>query len=214
MFRSLFLLLLASTLFASHNELTLIQTVKQEQNTIKWTLQKSPNELTIQGVDSESTTTISGEPSFDFSTFSYSSPTTNYAISISNGILTVQGTTEHGERKSKRYNLKNEPWIQQFWFGLMPFLKSGQKSMKFSIINPKDFDRVRMVAYREHIVPLTVNGKDRPALQVKITLQGFKSMFWSGHVWYDPQTYEFIKYEATSGPNTPLMTVVRHDKEA
>jgi len=194
--------------FSAQEVYTFVQKVKEERNKITWTLNAKPEQLSIEGVDKDSKTVITGSPTYRFTTFMYESPTTSYVIETSGSVLSVRGTTESGVRKAKSYNIGSEPWVQQFWFGLLPFLKSNDSSFRFSIINPKDFTRVRMIAHKERIVPLTIEGKDVPALQVKITLQGFKSMFWTGHVWYDPQTYTFLKYEANSGPNTPLMTVI------
>lgn len=204
-----FVFLLSLPSFASQEVYTFIQKVRGEQNKITWTLKAEGEYLTIAGVDQESTTTITGTPSYSFNSFSYSSPIASYQMDLAGGILSVKGTTESGNRKTKTYNIGKEPWVQQFWFGLLPFLQSTEKTFRFSIVNPKNFDRVRMIAYKERIEPLTLDGKDRAALRVKVTLQGFQSMFWSGHVWFDPQTYTFLKYEANSGPNTPLMTVTQ-----
>lgn len=207
--RALFACLLFSIpVFASQEVFTFIKKIKERKDKITWTLKKNEDRLFFEGIDKESSTVTLSNEQYIFSSFVYTSPTTSYSIDLSNGILSVKGITESGNRKTKTYNIGKEPWVQQFWFGFLPFLQSNEKSFRFSIINPKSFERVRMIAYKEQIEPLSIEGKNCSALRVKITLQGFKSIFWSANAWYDPESYTFLKFEANTGPNTPIMTVI------
>ena len=204
----IFLSLFCSTLLAS-TSMTVDERVKGVERAITWKVQEEKNTVEIIGVSNTEETKMAGTPSYDFTTFTYKGPVAEYSIERSNDVLSVKGVNENGDRAVRSYNLGGEPWVQQFWYGLKPFLSSNNSEFKFSIINPEDFSRVRMVAYKQKIVPLTLAGKKYDAQLVKITLQGFQGMFWSGKAWYDSKDHSFLKYEANKGPKTPVTTIER-----
>lgn len=202
------ILLLSATLFGGVS-MTLDERVKGSERAITWKVSQEKKQLQIVGSATAEETTLLGSPDFVFSTFTYKGPVAEYTIEKTENVLTVKGVNEKGDRSLKTYNIGNEPWVQQFWYGLKPFLESSKKEYKFSIINPEDFSHVRMVAYKQKVVPLTIDNKTYDAQFVKVTLQGFQGMFWSAKVWYDARDHSFLKYEATKGPKTPLTTIER-----
>jgi hypothetical protein len=64
-----------------------------------------------------------------------------------------------------------------------------------------------MVAKKQGIEKLTIKEKTYDALEVVVTLQGFKSMFWKAQVWYDVKTNDLLQYKSNEGPHTPTTTV-------
>lgn len=201
------LLLSLFPLCAETEVLTLKRACEDRQEEVVWNVKGNEQELTIIGSDSSGKTTIKGDANYSFTSFTYDGKPSSYSISQEGQTLTVSGTTEKGVTSTKRYSLKGEPWVQQFWFGLMPFLRSSATSFKFSIINPEDFSKVAMVAYKQGTEPLTIGHTTYAAQKVKVTLQGFKSVFWSGKAWYDAKDHTFLRYEANKGPNTPITTI-------
>ena len=69
-----------------------------------------------------------------------------------------------------------------------------------------------MIATKQGLEPLDVHGKTHQALRIKITLTGFKKMFWHADLWFDLQAGDLLKYMATEGPNTPLSTITLFSK--
>jgi len=118
----------------------------------------------------------------------------------------------NGRFRSKNYSLKRERWIQEFDFGMKPFILSNDNKFYFLILNPKDLDAVDMVASKVGMETLTIQGKPKLAQRIKITLDGFKSMFWSAKAWYDPETGDLLKYHANEGPGTPTATITLVEK--
>ena len=64
-----------------------------------------------------------------------------------------------------------------------------------------------MIATKDYVEDLSINGKSYKAQKLKITLQGFKKRFWKAEVWYDLQTLELLRYKANEGPGTPITEI-------
>ena len=54
----------------------------------------------------------------------------------------------------------------------------------------------------------------REVLKVKISLTGFKKIFWKAELWFDQETGDLLKYRANEGPNTPTSTITLFSKTA
>jgi hypothetical protein len=109
---------------------------------------------------------------------------------------------------TKILKLPNIPWIQEFKFGFKPFLEqTNQKEYSFCIVYAKDISLHEMIATKEKIEPLEVEGKSYEAQKLKITLKGFKKKFWKAEAWFDTKTHLLLKYKANEGPATPITEV-------
>lgn len=179
-----------------------------QKNEIIWTIEKEEKDLKITGEDNISTTILTCSENYDISKFSYKSKIepTEYLFSLEKNILSAEGKIKSNSI-SKNIPI-TLPWIQQFGFGLKPFILSKNRSLKFCLLNPKDFLLQKMVAIKKAIKPITVLEKKYDAQKVTVTLQGFKSMFWKAQLWFDVKTGDLIKYVANSGPNTPISTIL------
>ncbi|NGX34179.1 MAG: hypothetical protein K1060chlam1_00529 [Candidatus Anoxychlamydiales bacterium] len=135
---------------------------------------------------------------------------TDYKFTIDNRKLTLIGKAR-GRRIKRQYTLPDR-WIQDFTFGLRPFLNSKRQRYSFVILNPNDFTTNELIASKEGIEKIKINNSTYKAQRVNVTLSGFKSMFWKADVWYDLHTFDLLKYKANEGPGTPMSTMFLDSK--
>ena len=122
-------------------------------------------------------------------------------------------STVNGEKTTEIYNIGQDIWIQEFAFCFHDFIRSNDKSLKFQIINARDISLHQMVATKKDIETLTIGDNSYTALKVRVTLTGFKQMFWKAETWYDQKTGDLLKYMATEGPGTTLDTITMISKK-
>lgn len=134
----------------------------------------------------------------------------NYKYTIDKRKLTLIGKAR-GRKIKRQYQLPDR-WIQDFTFGLRPFLNSKRQKYSFVILNPNDFTTNELIASKEGIEKIKINNSTYNAQRVNITLSGFKSMFWKADVWYDLHTFDLLKYRANEGPGTPISTMFLDSK--
>jgi hypothetical protein len=121
-----------------------------------------------------------------------------------NNLLVCSGVI--GNKKiNKSYKLSNKTWVQDFTFGLTPFLESKKKEFKFFILNPDDFSKNNMIATKLNISNIKINNKNFLAQKVNVTLRGFKSHFWKAEIYFDTKTHDLLKYISDEGPGTPTI---------
>lgn len=135
----------------------------------------------------------------------------DYKIDLLNNKLIVKGNSQKGFLE-KQYNIDSANWVQDFTFGLKPFLESKKSEYKFIIISPFDFSKNELIAYKTDIEDIVVNKQKYQAQKVQITLQGLKSMFWSAYVWYDIQDNKLLLYKANEGPGTQMNIISLKEK--
>ena len=71
-----------------------------------------------------------------------------------------------------------------------------------------------MIALKQGPDQINLNGKLFPAVKVKITLRGFRKMFWHADLWFEEGTGDLLKYEANEGPHTPTSTITLFSKDS
>lgn len=139
-------------------------------------------------------------PSFYIEKYIFQSPHKNFQINLKNkNVLLVKGTVNN-----KKINIKykiNNPWIQQFCFGLKPFILSQKKDIKFVLISPKNFTLHKIVAIKKNTEFITMQKKQKKAQKIIMKLAGFKSLFWQATLWFDSKG-NLLKYKGNDGPNT------------
>lgn len=211
----LFLLFALSTTFA---DVTYIYSkdVEGRESKTKWTLdfQEKEDILHIIGESKSGKTLIVTTPDRVTKSFSYHNNDRNdhYSIHREGGkLIAIQEV--NGQRNERHFNIGNDSWVQEFDFCFKPFILSNFRDFKFSIVHPKKLDLHSMVATKQGFETVDVHGKLYDALKVKVTLTGFKKMFWHADLWFDPQAGDLLKYMANEGPNTPLSTITLFSKE-
>jgi len=175
-----------------------------------WSITKEQDHLVISGKSSDgSTAEIQTSDSYQLEIFKQKDPNKGYDLTASRkgNTLTVTGLVKQ-DPKTKVYDIGRTPWVQEFAFGFRNFLKDKETEYKFEILHPKDFDIHDMIATKEYVEDLTINGKTYKAQKLKITLQGFRKRFWKADVWYDLETLELLRYKANEGPGTPITETI------
>ncbi|MBN2479972.1 MAG: hypothetical protein JXA94_07070 [Parachlamydiales bacterium] len=167
-------------------------------------IKKNVKDLDISKSSSDGISKYLYSEKFKLKKFNYTSSQKPLDISfhIDDIKLICEGTV-NGIKKSSVHYIPNLNWVQDFTFGLRPFLKSSKNDYKFLLIKLDTFAAIDMIAIKQGIEPLEINNTKYNTQKVKITLPGFKSHFWKAEVWYDLNTLDMVKYISNEGPGTP-----------
>jgi hypothetical protein len=152
---------------------------------------------------------INMELSSDLSFISYCEKTEkdrDFEIKRDGVCLFISGT-HNGADVLKSYRIGKDLWVQDFKFGLQPFLKGKSRESTFHLVSPKDLDIHELVASKEIEEVIEVEGKKYKTQRVKITLKGFKKRFWKAQAWFDKETHLLVRYRSNEGPGTPYTEV-------
>lgn len=211
----LFSTLLISTLKADDYQYIYDEYLKNSHLQTTWKVEKKDDKILITGTEEESDlVTLECTPSFKIEKYSYKSKNKpiEYTLILKNRTLYLDGNINNKKLKRK-YKINNVPWIQQLCFGLTPFILSKKKSLKFYIVSPRDFALIKMIVKKEKIEILTIKNQKFKARKIKLTLPGFKGMFWSANLWFDTRTGDFLKYRGNKGPGTSTKTTLLNSKK-
>ncbi len=208
MYFKLILLALPLCFFASKTTYHYEKSVNNETTPMTWTIEKKDDKLLLQVSENIGPTTLTFSENFkklnDYK-FISSSNKPSYMLTkkgdkININYLKNKGSLQNGTLKS------NLPWIQQFGFGLRPFMSSSHAKIKFTVVNSDKTDLVKIVALKEEKLNLKIKDKNYKAQHIKVTLPGFKGMFWQADLYFDIASHDMLKYEGNSGPGTPTET--------
>ena len=213
------LMLFTFSLFAnSKNENKVIYTysknVEGNISESNWSIQKKDDKTWhIEGESPGAKTLIIASPTqINTQSFAFKSKVSpiEYTIDRFEKYLSIS-SLNNGKNFHKKLYLNGDTWVQEFDFSFKPFILSNHNEFRFSIVNPKKLNLHAMVAKKLGDSQLEIGGKKYLAQKVKVTLRGFKKMFWHANLWYEKETGDLIKYEANEGPNTPtsIITLVK-----
>ncbi|GAB5412127.1 MAG: hypothetical protein ChlgKO_12410 [Chlamydiales bacterium] len=201
---------LALSLLLSAPQLSYNEEIKGHNTLTEWFTEEKEEGITLQGISSRTNFTLNCDSNYIMNQVTYLSKLEDaheqYSCKRDGSTLYVKRLSNDKE-VVKEYNIGKTAWIQEFNFGLRPFIKSGLSSYRFCIINPADLSLNKMVAKKQHIELLSVNNETYHAQKVKITLQGPRALFWTAYAWFDTATGSMIKYTGNKGPKTPTSTV-------
>ena len=201
---------LALTLLLSAAQFSYNEEIKGNNTLTEWFTEEKEESITLQGISSRTNFTLTCDSDYIMNEVTYLSKLEDtheqYSCKRDGNTLHVRRLSDEKE-VVKKYNIGKSAWIQEFNFGLRPFINSGLSTYRFCIINPADLSLNKMIAKKQHIELLTVNNKSYRAQKVKITLQGPKALFWTAHAWFDIATGSMVKYTGNKGPKTPTSTV-------
>lgn len=207
---ALLLALVSPLLSEEKPQWTYQETVEGMSVNTEWFVEKEGNTLHLKGVSPKSTIDIDCTPDYVLEKMKYVSKKSNtpkeYLCQRVDNRLLIEAKEENS-KEEKRYSIGNSPWIQEFGFGLRPFMAAASAFYKFCIINPKDLTLNHMIARKEKIEMLEIDGKSYKTQKIKITLQGFKKVFWTAYAWFDVETHNLVLYRGNKGPNTPTTTI-------
>lgn len=206
------LTLIISTTFA---DVTYIynKDVEGRESKTTWKLEFKDDQLHIDGESLSGNTKIITNHERITQSFSHKSKNGQDEYSIHReGPTLIARKNVNGDQSERRFKVGNELWLQEFDFSFKPFILSNLRDLRFSIIHPKKLDLHDMVATKQTFEPLNLNGELRETLRVKVTLTGFKKMFWHADLWFDPQAGDLLMYKANEGPNTPTSVITLFSK--
>jgi len=179
-----------------------------------WTVEEKDKNLHIQGLSGNGETLIITTPPLNTQSFSYQSKNKHNEYYIHReGPYLYARRIDQGSVSQKEFNIGNDFWIQEFDFSMRPFILSTADSVKFSIVHPTKLSLHHMIATKSDTTErIDVNGEAHEAIKVKITLTGFKKMFWKAELWFERNTGDLLKYMANEGPNTPISVITLFSK--
>lgn len=194
---------------------TYAKEVEGRSSETTWTLEKNGEALHIQGEGSGGSTLIVTSPQMETQSFVYKSKNEENEYSIfRDGRYLVARLNQAGEKAQKEFNLGNRTWVQEFDFSFRPFILSTADTYKFCIVHPKKLSLHNMIAAKTHYETLSLGGKTYQTVRVKVTLTGFKKMFWKADLWFERQTGDLLKYVSNEGPNTPTSIITLLSKSS
>jgi hypothetical protein len=180
-----------------------------------WNIEKTESGIAIEGISSnKSNALLKMDKDFFLQHFIQKDPNKGYDIEARRigDNLTITSKDKKGQR-TKSYHIGSTPWVQEFTFGFKDFLTSKNKEYKFEILHPKNLEMHDMIATKEGLEDITIDGKEYATQKMKITLQGFKKRFWKAEVWYDTATKHLVRYKANEGPGTPVTELILIEKD-
>ncbi len=188
--------------------------VEGRESKTTWTIDHKDDTLQINGKSLSGETLIVTSPGRTTQSFNHKSKNgqDEYSI-VREGTNLIARKEINGDKIEKRFRVGNDLWVQEFDFSFKPYILSEFRDFKFSIVHPKKLDLHDMVATKQGFEKLNINGKVYDALRVKVTLTGFKKMFWHADLWFDTQAGDLLKYMANEGPNTPLSVITLFSKQ-
>ena len=201
---------IALSLLLSVPQISYNEEIKGNNTLTEWFTEEKEESITLQGISSRTNFTLTCNSDYIMNQVTYLSKLADtheqYSCKRIGNTLHVKRLSD-GKEVVKEYNIGKTAWIQEFNFGLRPFIKSGLSTYKFCIINPSDLTLNKMIAKKQQVKLLTVNNETYRVQKVKITLQGPRALFWTAYAWYDITTGNMIKYTGNKGPKTPTSTV-------
>jgi hypothetical protein len=208
-----FIALLALLFSTSFANVTYVynKDVEGRESKTTWQLEVKDKELHIDGESLSSNTKIIVSPEQTTQSFSHTSKN-GQEVYYREGPTLIARSNVNGKQTERSYKIEKNLWLQEFAFGFKPFILSHLKDFRFCIINPKNLDLHDMIATKQSLDRLRLNGEEKEALHVKVTLTGFKKMFWHADLWFDPQAGDLLMSKASEGPNTPTTIITLFSK--
>ncbi len=113
-----------------------------------------------------------------------------------------------GKPVNKTIKIETVAWHQFSEFAFSRILADRQDNVIYSTFWPEKMSFYKMKAARIGEEKIRINGKVFDTIKVKVTLDGFKSIFWSSKYWFRKSDYLFLKYEGVNGLAGTDTTVV------
>lgn len=138
-------------------------------------------------------------------TYKSSQEKTDLTALFSNDTVILKGSYKN-LKIDKIFSLKTKHWKQMFPLDLKEFIISDSSSTLFCGISTIQIATMQMgtlEAKKIGLEHLTINGKDMELLHVRVSLPGFKSVFWHGDYWFKQNCGTFVKSVSYDFPGAP-----------
>ena len=163
--------------------------------------ESSTGEVHIVTVDAETLESIS---------WRHSAPraSTEYIARRTGRTISVTGRSD-GTRVHETFQLDDEdPWIQSIERSLQPFVLSDRDRIRFWTIQPGDLQLRKLQAARRSRTTIELDGRPIDVIEVRVSLPGIGSVFWSATYRFRASDGQFVQSEAVRGwPGTPKTIV-------
>ncbi len=135
-----------------------------------------------------------------------SSENTDFEAERNVGIIIIRGISK-GQPVNKSLEAGDRIWLQNSEFGLLNFLRLGEKSRDFIVIAPEDLSIKKLRATRAAEEEITWNDQQVRAVKMTARLRGFLSLFWQSTYWHRLPEMTFVRYKADGLPGVPAVDI-------
>lgn len=174
------------------------------KTTITWREERKGEKIYLYTTEGNDKHEYVLDNSFQTESWKVTSPLTHTHLNVilKGGKYSITGTFQ-GKRVSRTIASKGHAWYQNIAFNVWHTLKN-KSSVKYECFRPDNLKLYTMIA--------SIQGKEDfegiRATNIKVSLTGFLSAFWSCCYYFDPITSKFIGYKGVNGaPGTPETTI-------
>ncbi len=115
-----------------------------------------------------------------------------------NGSIRITGQVK-GKPVNKTIKIETAAWHQFSEFAFSRMLAARQDNVIYSTFWPEKMSFYKMKAAKIGEEKIRVDGKEIDTIKVKVTLTGFKSVFWSSNYWFRKSDFLFVSYKGVNG---------------
>lgn len=182
--------------------------IDETRLSVDWKLEKGTEySLTFRTVEELSITIMKPDGETVRWEYQHYEDRTNIIAERQDNCIHVRGTLK-GKSIKRDEAVDDAPWYQALSFSLRPFVMSGCQKLMFWTLRPEKMTAHRLIAEKKGTGKITAMNETIPAQEIKITLPGALSSFWSGAYWLDSRNGRFIKYKGATGPpGSPVLTI-------
>ncbi|MFC1478626.1 hypothetical protein ACFL57_04130 [Candidatus Margulisiibacteriota bacterium] len=114
---------------------------------------------------------------------------------------------QNGKEIMKSVYINNTGWYGSI-FMFRGFVLSSEKQMPAYMAVFHDQTAAKLIAIKENIETVKVNGHEYQAQKVKFTLPDWRSIFWASYYWFRTSDGVLVKTKETRGPPGTPETVM------
>jgi len=140
------------------------------------------------------TSKVYTDTNFNTRRIEYTSTDSNLTVVRDGQTLNVQGRDD-GSELDKNLELDSENWYQVLPFSLIPFSKSDQKKIKFSLFDPFNLKVRNMQIEKKKQETITVLGESYNVVKLAMRMRGVFTAFWKSELWHIQESGIQAKYE-------------------
>lgn len=123
------------------------------------------------------------------------------------GAVRISGTVRGGA-VDRTVPLQTAAWYQFAEFSLGRMVAARRNEAVYSLFWPDKMSFYVMKAAVTGDETISIDGKEIDAVRVRVTLAGFRSLFWSSFFWFRKPDYLFVKYRGVNGLPGTAETVI------
>lgn len=106
----------------------------------------------------------------------------------------------NGKITTESKKIDGDLWIQPIEYGLQWLVRDQDKNKCFFwTISPSDGSIIKLVAKKNGVERITIGDREYDTAKVRLTVSGWKSMFWSVDYWFRESDGLFLKFKGAYG---------------